>query len=129
MENNTLCNRHSLGVNNHTKMYVTYTRIYGWSDYGGESSYQPGYRLENMMWMTLLVYDYIIPGEKKMPKTKIQSIVFTAMMVFCMVMFPDSTFTANIFCRSICTSDVQKCIQWRRDGVPESDGQQDCQYI
>lgn len=45
-------------------MYVTYTRIYGWSDYGGESSYQPGYRLENMMWMTLLVYDYIIPGEK-----------------------------------------------------------------
>lgn len=110
-------------------MYVTYTRIYGWSDYGGESSYQPGYRLENMMWMTLLVYDYIIPGEKKMPKTKIQSIVFTAMMVFCMVMFPDSTFTANIFCRSICTSDVQKCIQWRRDGVPESDGQQDCQYI
>lgn len=46
-------------------MYVTYTRIYGWSDYGGESSYQPGYRLENMMWMTLLVYDYIIPGEKK----------------------------------------------------------------
>ena len=66
MENNTLCNRHSLGVNNHTKMYVTYTRIYGWSDYGGESSYQPGYRLENMMWMTLLVYDYIIPGEKSM---------------------------------------------------------------
>ena len=47
-------------------MYVTYTRIYGWSDYGGESSYQPGYRLENMMWMTLLVYDYIIPGEKGM---------------------------------------------------------------
>lgn len=44
-------------------MYVTYTRIYGWSDYGGESSYQPGYRLENMMWMTLLVYDYIIPVE------------------------------------------------------------------
>ena len=66
MENNTLCNRHSLGVNNHTKMYVTYTRIYAWSDYGGESSYQPGYRLENMMWMTLLVYDYIIPGEKTM---------------------------------------------------------------
>lgn len=64
MENNTLCNRHSLGVNNHTKMYVTYTRIYGWSDYGGESSYQPRYRLENMMWMTLLVYDYIIPGRK-----------------------------------------------------------------
>jgi len=46
-------------------MYVTYTRIYGWSDYGVESSYQPGYRLENMMWMTLLVYDYIIPGEKE----------------------------------------------------------------
>lgn len=45
-------------------MYVTYTRIYGWSDYGGESSYQPGYRLENMMWMTLLVYDYIIPERK-----------------------------------------------------------------
>ena len=44
-------------------MYVTYTRIYGWSDYGVESSYQPGYRLENMMWMTLLVYDYIIPGD------------------------------------------------------------------
>ena len=62
MKNNTLCNRHSLGVNNHTKMYVTYTHIYGWSDYGGESSYQPRYRLENMMWMTLLVYDYIIPG-------------------------------------------------------------------
>lgn len=70
MENNTLCNRHSLGVNNHTKMYVTYTRIYGWSDYGGESSYQPGYRLENMMWMTLLVYDYIIPGDK-MSKIKV----------------------------------------------------------
>ena len=68
-------------------------------------------------------------GEKKMPKTKIQSIVFTAMRVFCMFMFPDSTFTANILGRSICTSDVQKCIQWRRDGVPESDGQQDCQYI
>ena len=50
-------------------MYVTYTRIYGWSDYGGESSYQPGYRLENMMWMTLLVYDYIIPRrKKKMPE-------------------------------------------------------------
>ena len=46
-------------------MYVTYTRIYGWSDYGGESSYQPGYRLENMMWMTLLVYDYIIPERKE----------------------------------------------------------------
>ena len=68
MENNTLCNRHSLGVNNHTKMYVTYTRIYGWSDYGGESSYQPGYRLENMMWMTLLVYDYIIPGRLYLPE-------------------------------------------------------------
>ena len=56
-------------------MYVTYTRIYGWSDYGGESSYQPGYRLENMMWMTLLVYDYIIPGDKfisynPLPETK-----------------------------------------------------------
>lgn len=50
-------------------MYVTYTRIYGWSDYGGESSYQPGYRLENMMWMTLLVYDYIIPGEYKMGRS------------------------------------------------------------
>ena len=49
-------------------MYVTYTRIYGWSDYGGESSYQPGYRLENMMWMTLLVYDYIIPGENENEK-------------------------------------------------------------
>lgn len=49
-------------------MYVTYTRIYGWSDYGGESSYQPGYRLENMMWMTLLVYDYIIPGENNYEK-------------------------------------------------------------
>ena len=48
-------------------MYVTYTRIYGWSDYGGESSYQPGYRLENMMWMTLLVYDYIIPGDNFLP--------------------------------------------------------------
>ena len=59
-----------LGVNNHTKMYVTYTRIYGWSDYGGESSYQPGYRLENMMWMTLLVYDYIIPGENNYYDTK-----------------------------------------------------------
>ena len=72
MENNTLCNRHSLGVNNHTKMYVTYTRIYGWSDYGGESSYQPGYRLENMMWMTLLVYDYIIPGGNKMASGQIR---------------------------------------------------------
>ena len=51
-------------------MYVTYTRIYGWSDYGGESSYQPGYRLENMMWMTLLVYDYIIPGEKNMSEER-----------------------------------------------------------
>ena len=71
MENNTLCNRHSLGVNNHTKMYVTYTRIYGWSDYGGESSYQPGYRLENMMWMTLLVYDYIIPGDEIIMKKKV----------------------------------------------------------
>ena len=45
------------------------------ADYGGESSYQPGYRLENMMWMTLLVYDYIIPGDKfisynPMPETK-----------------------------------------------------------
>lgn len=75
MENNTLCNRHSLGVNNHTKMYVTYTRIYGWSDYGGESSYQPGYRLENMMWMTLLVYDYIIPGEKIMEFEQILKLV------------------------------------------------------
>ena len=46
-------------------MYVTYTRIYGWSDYGGESSYQPRYRLENMMWMTLLVYDYIIPARNE----------------------------------------------------------------
>ena len=79
MENNTLCNRHSLGVNNHTKMYVTYTRIYGWSDYGGESSYQPGYRLENMMWMTLLVYDYIIPGEK-MSKSKYQENLIKTVM-------------------------------------------------
>lgn len=54
-------------------MYVTYTRIYGWSDYGGESSYQPGYRLENMMWMTLLVYDYIIPGEKSMDKLYLEN--------------------------------------------------------
>ena len=55
-------------------MYVTYTRIYGWSDYGGESSYQPGYRLENMMWMTLLVYDYLIPGEKdKLEKNIVRS--------------------------------------------------------
>ena len=53
-------------------MYVTYTRIYGWSDYGGESSYQPGYRLENMMWMTLLVYDYIIPGDIEVMKDVIQ---------------------------------------------------------
>ena len=52
-------------------MYVTYTRIYGWSDYGGESSDQPGYRLENMMWMTLLVYDYIIPGESNINKRRI----------------------------------------------------------
>ena len=61
-------------------MYVTYTRIYGWSDYGGESSYQPGYRLENMMWMTLLVYDYIIPGEmimEKMMNTKTEGNTFT----------------------------------------------------
>ena len=80
MENNTLCNRHSLGVNNHTKMYVTYTRIYGWSDYGGESSYQPGYRLENMMWMTLLVYDYIIPGEKFLGSTS-QAMVCIAVVL------------------------------------------------
>ena len=72
MKNNTLCNRHSLGVNNHTKMYVTYTRIYGWSDYGGESSYQPRDRLENMMWMTLLVYDYIIPVWDYMERTEQQ---------------------------------------------------------
>lgn len=51
-------------------MYVTYTRIYGWSDYGGESSYQPRYRLENMMWMTLLVYDYIIPVWDYMERTE-----------------------------------------------------------
>ncbi|MDU6471674.1 MAG: hypothetical protein E6529_12760, partial [[Ruminococcus] lactaris] len=45
-------------------------------DYGGESSYQPGYRLENMMWMTLLVYDYIIPGEKyNYTSEKIDSII------------------------------------------------------
>lgn len=49
MENNTLCNRLSLGVNNHTKMYATYTRILGWNDHRGESLYQPGYRLKNMM--------------------------------------------------------------------------------
>lgn len=53
-------------------MYVTYTRIYGWSDYGGESSYQPGYRLENMMWMTLLVYDYIIPGKNILQKNFVE---------------------------------------------------------
>lgn len=81
MENNTLCNRHSLGVNNHTKMYVTYTRIYGWSDYGGESSYQPGYRLENMMWMTLLVYDYIIPGEKFMPSDVLYILIYVVLAV------------------------------------------------
>ena len=57
-------------------MYVTYTRIYGWSDYGGESSYQPGYRLENMMWMTLLVYDYIIPGENIMRKMQVMVIKY-----------------------------------------------------
>ena len=51
-------------------MYVTYTRIYGWSDYGGESSYQPRHRLENMMWMTLLVYDYIIPVWDYMERTE-----------------------------------------------------------
>lgn len=78
MENNTLCNRHSLGVNNHTKMYVTYTRIYGWSDYGGESSYQPGYRLENMMWMTLLVYDYIIPGENEVNAIRVKYVLTSA---------------------------------------------------
>ena len=83
MENNTLCNRHSLGVNNHTKMYVTYTRIYGWSDYGGESSYQPGYRLENMMWMTLLVYDYIIPEEKVKMRKKILVSLLIAVSVTC----------------------------------------------
>ena len=81
MENNTLCNRHSLGVNNHTKMYVTYTRIYGWSDYGGESSYQPRYRLENMMWMTLLVYDYIIPGEKLKENKTLNSDVVETLVV------------------------------------------------
>ena len=85
MENNTLCNRHSLGVNNHTKMYVTYTRIYGWSDYGGESSYQPGYRLENMMWMTLLVYDYIIPEEKVKMRKKILVSLLIAVSVTCFV--------------------------------------------
>ena len=62
-------------------MYVTYTRIYGWSDYGGESSYQPGYRLENMMWMTLLVYDYIIPGEKYMKKDKIKGLVASVVII------------------------------------------------
>ena len=84
MENNTLCNRHSLGVNNHTKMYVTYTRIYGWSDYGGESSYQPGYRLENMMWMTLLVYDYIIPGGNNyhLPEMLIYSLYYGSVQIF-----------------------------------------------
>ena len=82
MENNTLCNRHSLGVNNHTKMYVTYTRIYGWSDYGGESSYQPGYRLENMMWMTLLVYDYIIPGDKKDADSLADIFLITYLSIF-----------------------------------------------
>lgn len=90
MENNTLCNRHSLGVNNHTKMYVTYTRIYGWSDYGGESSYQPGYRLENMMWMTLLVYDYIIPGENTMKKInfcKATTIILIINVILSIVLF------------------------------------------
>lgn len=52
-----------------------------------------------------------------MPKTKIQSIVFTAMMVFCMFMFSDSTFTANILGRSICTSDVQKYIPKVDDSI------------
>ena len=88
MENNTLCNRHSLGVNNHTKMYVTYTRIYGWSDYGGESSYQPGYRLENMMWMTLLVYDYIIPEEKMNYEYETFHSLIKSLIEFGNVMFP-----------------------------------------
>ena len=64
-------------------MYVTYTRIYGWSDYGGESSYQPGYRLENMMWMTLLVYDYIIPEEKVKMRKKILVGLLIAVSVTC----------------------------------------------
>ena len=92
MENNTLCNRHSLGVNNHTKMYVTYTRIYGWSDYGGESSYQPGYRLENMMWMTLLVYDYIIPGDNSF------SFVSTFFSVLGRIMINKAAFNILEYC-------------------------------
>lgn len=33
-------------------------------------TYQPRYRLENMMWMTLLVYDYIIPVWDYMERTE-----------------------------------------------------------
>ena len=103
MENNTLCNRHSLGVNNHTKMYVTYTRIYGWSDYGGESSYQPGYRLENMMWMTLLVYDYIIPGEK--------SIILNSFKLFRTICRSTSIFRNSYFNFMYCRLD-DICKNW-----------------
>ena len=61
-----------------------------------------------------------------MPKTKIQSIVFTAMMVFCMVMFPDSTFTANILgsCRFVrlmfrnaSNGDVMACRRVTDSGI------------
>ena len=68
-------------------MYVTYTRIYGWSDYGGESSYQPGYRLENMMWMTLLVYDYIIP-ERRVSMNKHGIRLITAVVTSSMIVTP-----------------------------------------
>ena len=104
MENNTLCNRHSLGVNNHTKMYVTYTRIYGWSDYGGESSYQPGYRLENMMWMTLLVYDYIIPGEnmkKRVVRYDFMRVLMSLFVICVHTGFPSFISSNNLLNNSI----------------------------
>lgn len=87
-------------------MYVTYTRIYGWSDYGGESSYQPGYRLENMMWMTLLVYDYIIPGEKFMERKEF--------------LMDNITELSERICD--CISDGYDDEEWREDAVDKNDG-------
>ncbi len=43
-------------------MYVTYTRIYGWSGMEENPLTNQDIRFrEYTMWMTLLVYDYIIP--------------------------------------------------------------------
>lgn len=83
-------------------MYVTYTRIYGWSDYGGESSYQPGYRLENMMWMTLLVYDYIIPGEKAEYAEAVLDLCYNLTM-------EDSIYGIS---RHYDPEDIESCREW-----------------